>query len=816
MTPRRKPASIRAEAEAEAAAEAAAEARRAREHHAKIEARSREGRRASIRVPANAVILMQARARGNAVRATMMALAGVAIVMQTAARQFLAAKRERERRARDAAPKAKPNPLERRKSQAEVAAEVDLELLISKLNANMGRVIDLFRAWDINENGEISKAEFRKGVIATLGITPSREELAALFAFLDPDGSGTIDYRELDAKLHRREVHHHPLINPEKPPSKPASRRPSSSRPVPPLSSLPQPVVAKTVAAITPRSAREWTTPGVASAPLQGRLGSDERVVGEALRTVAAGGGSPHKNYARAPSGSVAGERTVAEEIERAMEVGRERAAVRIQATRRSQNVRQTMSVLHAVVTVMQSQFRARKALAAYANDPRRVAARNVQKRVRGKRARREHGPAVEARMSEWRRQQAAKVMQAGMRGRMGRRQTMQGIHDAQRQKDEAADVIADALRVAKNIRRTGEKVRAVNEYVVILRGRAAAAAEKDRNAIFDWRSALGGLGDWDELTDQVEAVEEIELEIARKAEAAAAAEAAADAERRASGAAARRTSVDQRRQSRSGSVLHSSDELGANFSQAERKELAARRKHDAEEARVVEQQLKMYAANEAQYAQRRAAAAAEKAAATAAATAAAAEAAAAAVTYENWKRCGVKLRYMGSSRSAGPVARRGARARRASEVRRYSPRGSRLVRRCPPRRAWRGASRRRRRLVDAAAARADGVAAAVGRRTPPSALRVRASRRATWSRSTTARPRSAPRSATRAVSEDVGPAAVGALLAGPQRPARLSTHRVRGRRARRPDAAAKLGQGGGGGGAPAQAPAAAGSVAAR
>ena len=58
----------------------------------------------------------------------------------------------------------------------------------------MGRVIDLFRAWDINENGEISKAEFRKGVIATLGITPSREA-AALFAFLDPDGSGTIDYR---------------------------------------------------------------------------------------------------------------------------------------------------------------------------------------------------------------------------------------------------------------------------------------------------------------------------------------------------------------------------------------------------------------------------------------------------------------------------------------------------------------------------------------------------------------------------------------------------------------------------------------------
>ena len=91
---------------------------------------------------------------------------------------------------------------------AEAAAAGDVEGLIAKLDANLGRVIDLFRALDVDGSGCVSKKEFRKGIGDALGVEISLEECAALFARLDPDDSGTIEYRELDAKLHRRNVRH--------------------------------------------------------------------------------------------------------------------------------------------------------------------------------------------------------------------------------------------------------------------------------------------------------------------------------------------------------------------------------------------------------------------------------------------------------------------------------------------------------------------------------------------------------------------------------------------------------------------------------
>ena len=83
-----------------------------------------------------------------------------------------------------------------------------IEPLIAQLQANLGRVVDLFRSWDTDASGSVTKKEFRKGIASALKVEPTLEELAALFAFLDPDGSGSIDYRELDAKLHRRKVRH--------------------------------------------------------------------------------------------------------------------------------------------------------------------------------------------------------------------------------------------------------------------------------------------------------------------------------------------------------------------------------------------------------------------------------------------------------------------------------------------------------------------------------------------------------------------------------------------------------------------------------
>ena len=91
---------------------------------------------------------------------------------------------------------------------AEAAAANDVEVLIAKLDENLGRVIDLFRALDVDSSGSVSKREFRKGIGDALGVEISLKECAALFARLDPDDSGTIEYRELDAKLHRRNVRH--------------------------------------------------------------------------------------------------------------------------------------------------------------------------------------------------------------------------------------------------------------------------------------------------------------------------------------------------------------------------------------------------------------------------------------------------------------------------------------------------------------------------------------------------------------------------------------------------------------------------------
>jgi len=94
---------------------------------------------------------------------------------------------------------------------AAVAAEVDsaaaadpLERIASTLKQHLQRVIDLFRSWDINGDGQVSRGEFRKACGA-LGLVASNdaglEEIDALFSRLDPDGSGSIEFKELNALL---------------------------------------------------------------------------------------------------------------------------------------------------------------------------------------------------------------------------------------------------------------------------------------------------------------------------------------------------------------------------------------------------------------------------------------------------------------------------------------------------------------------------------------------------------------------------------------------------------------------------------------
>ena len=77
------------------------------------------------------------------------------------------------------------------------------EQLREALSNNLVRVVDLFHDWDEDENGMIDKNEFFKGMGA-LGVKVSRADANALFDSFDRDGSGTIEYRELNKLLRQR------------------------------------------------------------------------------------------------------------------------------------------------------------------------------------------------------------------------------------------------------------------------------------------------------------------------------------------------------------------------------------------------------------------------------------------------------------------------------------------------------------------------------------------------------------------------------------------------------------------------------------
>ena len=103
----------------------------------------------------------------------------------------------------------------RRKRFSALPAAVDLveiedggapivEQLRDLLTENSTRVVDLFRDWDVDQSGTITRKEFCRSV-AALGFLPAKgpEEVLALFDELDTDGSGTIEYAELNKVLRR-------------------------------------------------------------------------------------------------------------------------------------------------------------------------------------------------------------------------------------------------------------------------------------------------------------------------------------------------------------------------------------------------------------------------------------------------------------------------------------------------------------------------------------------------------------------------------------------------------------------------------------
>ena len=76
------------------------------------------------------------------------------------------------------------------------------EQLRDALSKNAVRVIDLFRDWDDDQSGSVSKKEFRKAM-NQFGLDAHKKEVEALFDSWDPDGSGSIEYKELNKLLRR-------------------------------------------------------------------------------------------------------------------------------------------------------------------------------------------------------------------------------------------------------------------------------------------------------------------------------------------------------------------------------------------------------------------------------------------------------------------------------------------------------------------------------------------------------------------------------------------------------------------------------------
>ena len=64
------------------------------------------------------------------------------------------------------------------------------------------RVIDLFRDWDDDNNGRVTREEFHKAMVELQFEVPA-EEIDALFTSWDPDGSGALELKELEKLLRR-------------------------------------------------------------------------------------------------------------------------------------------------------------------------------------------------------------------------------------------------------------------------------------------------------------------------------------------------------------------------------------------------------------------------------------------------------------------------------------------------------------------------------------------------------------------------------------------------------------------------------------
>ena len=71
-----------------------------------------------------------------------------------------------------------------------------VEQIKEALMANAARVVDLFREFDTDGDGEVTLAEFERAM-PLLGLAIDREQVVELFNSFDADGGGAISFREV-------------------------------------------------------------------------------------------------------------------------------------------------------------------------------------------------------------------------------------------------------------------------------------------------------------------------------------------------------------------------------------------------------------------------------------------------------------------------------------------------------------------------------------------------------------------------------------------------------------------------------------------
>ena len=96
------------------------------------------------------------------------------------------------------------------------------------------RTSEWFKEWDVDSSGELTQDEFFEAVFSLGIVHVSESDLERTFSYFDPDGSGFIDYKELDRGLLRLPKHRPPPPRPPPPPPKPDAPLKPASPPTPP------------------------------------------------------------------------------------------------------------------------------------------------------------------------------------------------------------------------------------------------------------------------------------------------------------------------------------------------------------------------------------------------------------------------------------------------------------------------------------------------------------------------------------------------------------------------------------------------------